>query len=163
MGTWGTGWFENDAAADFLGDIEAVAPAGRSALLLHRLRAVADGNDDDEGPDADEALAAAALIAIAGGADAGTLAPNVELPSGLPSPDASLLALARAAVTRLAQPQDNEWLELWAEAGQQKLALSRLAALQEQLAAVVPAVGPAAASTAPAGHDGGRRRWWRRR
>ena len=139
MGTWGTGWFDNDSAADFLGDLEDEAPDDRTDLLVDRLRTVADASGYLEGPEADEGLAAAALVAVAGGgADAATVASGVELPGDLPRPDAATLTLARAAVTRLAEPEDNEWLELWDEAGERERALGRLAGLQEQLAAATP-------------------------
>ena len=162
MGTWGTGWFENDAAADFLWDLEAEAPPGRRALLLGRLHAVADGTGYLEGSVADEALAVAALLAIAGGADPATVAPNVELPGALPGPDAEALALAREAVHRLAEA-GNDWLGLWAEAGEQEQTLARLAVLQEQLRAVTPVAQPAKAAPLPTPGEAQRRRWWPRR
>lgn len=163
MGTWGTGWFENDAAADFLIEVEDQAPGRQHALLVSRMRSAIDANRYLEGPEADEGLAAAALIATAGGgADAATVAPNVELPAALQAPDAATLALARAAVTRLSDPKDNEWLDLWDEAGELPAALARLAGLQEQLAAVTPLAGPAAAAAPAQGEGGRKRRWWRR-
>lgn len=162
MGTWGTGWFENDAAADFLIELEDQAPARRHTLLVNRMRAVVDAKGYLEGPEADEGLAAAALIATAGGGvDAATVAPNVDLPPALQPPDAATLALARAAVTRLSDPKDNEWLDLWDEAGEREDALSRLAGLQEQLPAATPVAGPAAAAPEE-GEGGPKRRWWRR-
>lgn len=161
MGTWGTGWFENDAAADFVGDVEDAEPSARPALIAARLQSVADQHGYVEGPDADEGLAAAALVALAGGAP---VAEEVEVASTLPAPDAATLTLAGSVVTRLSSPQDNEWFDLWMEVGEAEGATARLAELQQALARAVPAAGaePWAATAPPRGDRPPKRRWWKR-
>ena len=61
MGTWGTGPFDNDTAADFAGDLDDAPPGEREALvrgvLAHTVSAAGYLNV------AQEAVAAAALIA----------------------------------------------------------------------------------------------------
>ncbi|MGA5521798.1 DUF4259 domain-containing protein [Streptomyces pseudogriseolus] len=61
MGTWGTGPFDNDAAADFAGALDAAGPERRVAVVRDVLvRTTEAGGRLD---DADEAVAAAALVA----------------------------------------------------------------------------------------------------
>lgn len=162
MGTWGTGWFENDAAADFLGDVEDARPSARPALIAARLQSMADQRGYIEGPDADEWLAAAALVALAGGGAA--VAKEVKVASTLPAPDAATLTLARSVVTRLSSPDGNEWFELWSEAGEAEAAMARLTDLQQALARLAPAVSaePWVARAAPPGARPPKRRWWKR-
>jgi hypothetical protein len=161
MGTWGTGWFDNDAAADFVGDVEDAKPSARPGLIAARLQAVAEQGGYIEGPEADEGLAAAALVAAASGAGSG-VAKKVKVARTLPAPDAVTLTLAESVVTRLSSPTDNEWLELWSEAGEGEAALVRLSALQLALAAVVPATGARPWAAAPRGAPPQKRRWWKR-
>ncbi len=162
MGTWGTGWFENDAAADFVGEVEDARPSARPALIVGRLRSIAGQRGYIEGSDADEGLAAAALIALAGGAGA-AVAKGVTA-STLPAPDAATLTLAGSVVTRLSSPDENEWFELWSEAGQAEAATARLSELQQALTGVVPAVGADPWAAVAAGPEARppKRRWWRR-
>ena len=164
MGTWGTGWFENDAAADFVGDVKDARPSARPALIAARLQSVADQRGYVEGPDADEGLAAAALVALAGGAGI-AVAKEVEVAFTLPAPDAATLTLAGSVVTRLSSPDGNEWFELWSEVGEAEAAAARLSGLQKALAGVVPAVAvePWAATAAPPGARPPKRHWWKRR
>ena len=61
MGTWGTGPFDNDTAADFAGDLDDASPGEREALVRGVLtRTVRATGDLHEMP---EAVAAAALVA----------------------------------------------------------------------------------------------------
>jgi hypothetical protein len=61
MGTWGTGPFDNDEAADFAGDLDDAPPGEREALVRGVLtRTVGATGFLDE---AERAVAAAALIA----------------------------------------------------------------------------------------------------
>jgi hypothetical protein len=61
VGTWGTGPFDNDTAADFAGDLDDAPPGEREALVRGVLaRTVSAAGYLDE---AQEAVAAAALIA----------------------------------------------------------------------------------------------------
>ncbi len=61
MGTWGTGPFDNDAAADFAAGLDEAEPERRVAMV----RDVLVRTFDARGllTDADEAVAAAALVA----------------------------------------------------------------------------------------------------
>ncbi|MFE7385873.1 DUF4259 domain-containing protein [Streptomyces zhihengii] len=61
MGTWDTGPFDNDTAADFADTLDDVSPAKREALIRGVLMRTVDATDWlTEG---EEAVAAAALIA----------------------------------------------------------------------------------------------------
>ena len=81
MGTWGTGPFDNDTAADFAGDLDDAPPGEREALVRGVLaRTVSAAGYLDE---AQEAVAAAALIAAQcpGGRPVGTVyGPEQPLP-----------------------------------------------------------------------------------
>jgi hypothetical protein len=61
MGAWGTAPFDNDTAADFLWEVEE---SGIAAIADALANAVAN-KDDLQAPDADSAVAAAALVAAA--------------------------------------------------------------------------------------------------
>ena len=82
MGTWGTGPFDNDTAADFAGDLDDAPPGEREALVRGVLtRTVRATEDLDE---MQEAVAAAALVAAQcpGGSPVGTVyGPQQPLPA----------------------------------------------------------------------------------
>jgi len=111
MGAWGIGHFENDAATDWLFDLEN---DGSSALRAPLMRATEP--EALEANEASEALAAAVVIAAA----------RDGLGAGLPERAAAWLSehrrevsledqeLAARAVTRVAT--DSELLDLWREA-----------------------------------------------
>ncbi|MEV5043730.1 DUF4259 domain-containing protein [Streptomyces griseoincarnatus] len=61
MGTWGTGPFDNDAAADFAVGLDEAEPERRVAMVRDVLVRTIDARDLLT--DADEAVAAAALVA----------------------------------------------------------------------------------------------------
>ena len=63
MGTWDIGPFENDAAADFAYTLDETAPDKREDLLRATLAHAIRIQDCLEGPEGDEAVAAAALVA----------------------------------------------------------------------------------------------------
>ena len=119
MGAWGNGPFDNDDAADFAGDISETAEAHRVAARLEEaLTAVTNADGYVEAPDMNEALAAAAIVAV-------LMSPELPVPSSLdPSwiesarvaPPTHLRGVATQLFARALQPQDNEWFELWAEA-----------------------------------------------
>lgn len=138
MGAWGHGLLENDTALDLLGDVGEAAAAGRTAILEARLRAVVENQDYLDGPDVDEALVAAALVLVAAGGDvpasAGDVAGLAEVAGPLPLPGVGLLQMARRALARAADPEDNEWLELWDEAGELDAARGRVRDLAAALA-----------------------------
>jgi Domain of unknown function (DUF4259) len=136
MGTWGTGAFENDAAADWAWQIEDAA-SGLQAVdtISSALRAVLD-LPAGEASDADVAscgLAAAEVVAAALGR------PSNELPDGVDAWIAihgeaiprSLSEIARRAVERV--NENSELTELWNESGQSQEWLDGIAGLKARL------------------------------
>jgi hypothetical protein len=119
MGAWDNGPFDNDDAADFAGDISEIADANRVAARLEEaLTAVTNVDGYVEALDMNEALAAAAIVAL-------LMDPGLPVPSSLDqswiesvrvAPPAHLGGVARQLFARALQPHDNEWYELWAEA-----------------------------------------------
>jgi hypothetical protein len=117
MGAWGTGIFENDTALDWVWDLEDAEDA--LALIEDTLERVAgDGLDYLEAPDAEEALAAAQVVAMLQGnpGDLGAYSEELEEwvqthPMAVPR---VLAHKARAAVVRILAPQ-SELAELWEE------------------------------------------------
>jgi len=116
MGTWGTGAFDNDTAADWLYALEEV---GDLSLIETTIASVLDG--DDEYLDADvaaKALAACEVVARLLGrrgvlhASTETLDKWVETHSLSPSNE--LLESARKAIGRVLSG-DSELRELWSE------------------------------------------------
>lgn len=116
MGTWGIGSFENDDAADFMID---VLDSGDLSLIREVLDNVLTSTEYVEAPDATLAIVAAEIVAAARGRP--TLAAQQEegladwLARVRPSIDASLLAQARDALTRILA-ENSELHELWEEA-----------------------------------------------
>jgi hypothetical protein len=140
MGTWDVGPFDNDAAADWCGDLHDAAPAQRTALVRGALTTVLDNGDDYlDSRLADEAIAAAAIVVsqLPGGARiTSPYAPDFLLEGGkLEVPD-DLPALAVRALDRIVG-DDSEWRELWKESDRYS---SALAELQQIRAAVQAAV-----------------------
>ncbi|MEV7680931.1 DUF4259 domain-containing protein [Streptomyces sp. NPDC088341] len=114
MGTWDTGHFDNDTAADFAADLDDATEARRTELVreaLLRATAAEDYLDSDE---AVVAVAAAALVAeqCPGG-------PPVETVYGpdepLPRFPEELRALALRALDRVTADK-SELRDLWADA-----------------------------------------------
>jgi hypothetical protein len=155
MGAWDGGVFGNDAALDFLGDLEedgdvelvreALAdaagegedhheaePAGRRRGLLGRLlgRRAHDRDEDEDEDDLEDegeldpstaecALVAAEVVAAAAGQptrDEGNASTAIAWARAHPEAgSAELVALARRAVERVADPQASELHALWHE------------------------------------------------
>ncbi|MFE4172395.1 DUF4259 domain-containing protein [Streptomyces sp. NPDC056909] len=114
MGTWDTGHFDNDTAADFAADLDDATEAGRTELVreaLLRATAAEDCLDSDE---AVVAVAAAALVAeqCPGG-------PPVETVYGpdepLPRFPEELRVLALRALDRVTADK-SELRDLWIDA-----------------------------------------------
>ncbi|MFF2406628.1 DUF4259 domain-containing protein [Streptomyces sp. NPDC058092] len=93
MGTWDIGPFDNDTASDFANDLDAAAVGERETLIRRVLMRTIDNQDYLEAPDAEEAVAAAAL-------------PNLP---------ADLRRLAVEALARVLA-DESELAELWGEA-----------------------------------------------
>ncbi|QGX99012.1 DUF4259 domain-containing protein [Roseovarius faecimaris] len=139
MGTWDTGSFDNDAALDFLGELET--PAEIAAMIR-------DGGQSADADTAARVIAACDLVAALLGR------PDPAMPEDIlprlgdaPHPEAALLAEARRAIAHLRAR--SELAELWADgddAGWQ-------AALDDLLARLDPDAPyePKGTSAAPAG------------
>jgi hypothetical protein len=137
MGTWDFGPFDNDDAADWSGDLQDTDPARRAALIRETLDEVLHEDEYLEADVANQAIAAAAVIAsqLPGGTplttayapDFLTAGETLDLPDDLP-------ALALRALDRIAG-DDSEWSELW-EDGLPK-ALAALRPVREALESAV--------------------------
>ncbi|MFE7774600.1 DUF4259 domain-containing protein [Streptomyces sp. NPDC057445] len=115
MGTWGTGPFENDTAADFAGDLDELAPEDRGGHIRAALLRVVEEPEYVEAPDADEALAAAALVA-AGLPGGDPVHPVYGPEEPVPTLPADCQALAVRAIDRILAPE-SELADLWVDAG----------------------------------------------
>jgi hypothetical protein len=117
MGSWGTDVFDSDDAADFVGDLsESVDPA---ASLHEALSAALDRDGELESPEMSAGLAAAVLVACAaGGVRPDDLTARELLDAGRVPDTGPLQDLARAVIDRGLTDDENEWAELWAEAGE---------------------------------------------
>lgn len=119
MGTWDVGPFDNDAAADWCGDLDEAAPGQRPGIVRDALTAVLD--TDEEYLDSDlavEAIAAAALVAAqrpGGTKVTSSYAPDFLLAGGRLDLGDDVPALAVRALDRVVG-DESEWRELWDEA-----------------------------------------------
>ncbi|MFC9157848.1 DUF4259 domain-containing protein [Streptomyces bauhiniae] len=114
MGTWDAGPFDNDAAADFAGDLDEAAAGEREGIVRGALTRVIDTVDYLEAPESEVAVAAAALVAAQcpGGEPADPVyGPEERLPDLT-----GLRDLARQALDRV-MTEPSELMELWAESG----------------------------------------------
>ncbi|MEU6847742.1 DUF4259 domain-containing protein [Streptomyces sp. NPDC046716] len=113
MGTWDVHPFDNDTAADFADDLDDAAMAEREALIRRALFRAADNQDYLEAPEAEEAVAAAALVA----AQCSEGEP-VSIPYGpdepVPTLSVELKPLAVEALDRVLA-DESELAELWEE------------------------------------------------
>ncbi|GAA3540089.1 DUF4259 domain-containing protein [Streptomyces osmaniensis] len=114
MGTWDIGPFENDTAADFANDLDDAAEGERGTLIRRVLMHTAGNRDYLEAPDAEEAVAAAALIAAQcpGGEP---VSPHYGPDEPVPSLPTDLSRLAVEALDRVLA-DESELSELWGEA-----------------------------------------------
>ncbi len=110
MSAWGPGAFENDAAGDFA---EAVWEGGGLAVVEDAFDHVLEAGDEDlESTSAEEAVAAAAIVARL--KDGLPLAGKIEswIAQEQPTISGELLAKARNALQRV-MTAPSELLELW--------------------------------------------------
>ncbi|MEZ4393264.1 MAG: DUF4259 domain-containing protein [Polyangiales bacterium] len=146
MGTWGEGTFQNDAALDWLSEVESRGAEAVRAALRRAATTPGDGYlDCDEGA---SAVAAAELVAAASGHGEEELPARALawLDAGATAFGAEDLALARRAVDRVVAP-NSELAALWAEHGPENGWLLRVRALRSRLpegaaAAVAPDKDP---------------------
>jgi hypothetical protein len=129
MGTWGTGNFDNDKAADYATTFQEDP---NETLLLETLTAVsAEGYP--EAPEACEALAAAEIIAAALGKAVRGFPEDLLLSANnlsLSSPDAAL-KLARRAIKAVLKK--SELKELWEDTDEYEAWVAMQEALLERL------------------------------
>ena len=122
MGAWGAEFFKNDDAADWVWELED----DDGSFLIATLREVVDTDFDDyiERPEANNAIAAAEIVATARGRHGGELPSEARewITRNAPLVDDALLALAAGAVERVFiaselkdlwdETDDTEWSEL---------------------------------------------------
>jgi hypothetical protein len=120
MGAWGNGPFDNDDAADFAGDLADMTDSAMVVTVLgDALLAATAGEGYIEAPEMARAVAAAAVVAIFVEATLPTPSSLEQswLDSVRVSPSNLLKSEAAQVLTRAFQPENNEWHELWADAG----------------------------------------------
>jgi hypothetical protein len=120
MGAWGSGPFDNDDAADFTSELAEVADPGVVVVVLgDALLAISANDGYIEAPDMSRGVAAAAIVAVLASATV-PKAPELDeswLNALAVVPSKQLLTEAAAVFRRAFEVDDNEWYELWAEAG----------------------------------------------
>lgn len=134
MGSWVTGAFDNDGAADFLDGLDDAEPGEREDAIRAAFETATQADeylDVDEGQDA---IAAAAVVAaihqgrpVTAFGDDRTFAAT-EYPPATPE----LRALAVAALNRVTG-DDSEWRELWEETDDYAAALATIDELRAAL------------------------------
>ena len=120
MGATGSGPFENDDALDFLGALEDLTPGDRPGRVLAALDTVLVAPGYLEAPQMCEAVAAAAAVGASVNPTAAVDEPYLPpwlTASPLPATDEELVEKSRQVLRRAVRSQDNEWWELWDEAG----------------------------------------------
>ncbi|MFD0343314.1 DUF4259 domain-containing protein [Streptomyces sp. NPDC127117] len=114
MGTWDNGPFDNDTAADFADDLDEAAVEEREPMIRRVLKRAADPADCLDAPDAERAVAAAALV-VAQHPGGEPSCANYGPSEPLPEFPADLRTLAVDALDQVvAEP--SELAELWDEA-----------------------------------------------
>ena len=103
MGTWGTGPFDSDLAADFVDELEGLSSEQIIDVLHGALQRVADSGTRVDGGDGVEAVAAAALVAAQGPGSRIVIDPDDGPKEPLPQLPVSLRALARRALHRVTE------------------------------------------------------------
>ncbi|GHE98199.1 DUF4259 domain-containing protein [Streptomyces griseoluteus] len=114
MGTWDVGPFDNDTAADFCGDLDEAAAGEREGIVRGALTRVIDTVNYLEAPEAEVAVAAAALVAAQ--CPRGEPADPVYGPEELLPDLSGLRDLARQALDRV-MTKPSELMGLWGESG----------------------------------------------
>jgi hypothetical protein len=137
VGTWDSGPFDNDSAADWCGDLDDADPADRLGIVRQALAVVADHTgylDDRLGVRA--IAAAAVIVSQRPGVEPLTspYAPDFLLEGeGLVVPE-DVAALAVRALDRVVG-DDSEWRELWEDTGDAEDALAVVGDLRTALTA----------------------------
>lgn len=113
MGTWDTGPFDNDTAADFSYSLDEAVEAERENMVRDALIRVIETDDYLDSGEAVEAVAAAALI-VAQCPGGGPVTTPYGPDEALPVFSADLRGLAVRALDRVLA-KDSELAELWDE------------------------------------------------
>jgi hypothetical protein len=136
VGTWDTGPFDNDTAADWCGDLDEAGPAQRVSMIRGALTAVVDEDGYLDSDLAVEAIAAAAIVAsqCPGGPSIDSpYAPDfVATGTALSLPD-DLPQLALQALDRIVG-DESEWRVLWEDSGSFAEAVAELQPIRAALA-----------------------------
>ncbi len=120
VGATGSGPFENDDALDFLDTLEDLPPQQRGGRVLEALDGVLLATGYVEAPQMCEAVAGAAAVGASINPTAATGEPYLPawlVAEPLPIGDEELIEKSRQVLRRAIRSQDNEWWELWDEAG----------------------------------------------
>jgi hypothetical protein len=136
VGTWGTGPFDNDTAADWCGDLDEADPAQRVSMIREALAAVVDEDGYLDSDLAVEAIAAAAIVAsqCPGGLPIdSSYAPDFLATGTALSPPGDLPQLALQALDRIVG-DDSEWRELWEDSDSFAEAIAELQPIRAALA-----------------------------
>ena len=136
MGTWDTGPFDNDTAADWSGEFDDASDGARIEMIEEALRGAADETDYLEADVACEAIAAAAVVASlrpGGPPIESGYAPDFLTGGGRLDLPPELTALAIRALDRVTE-EDSEWRDLWDEAGTLDDVVAELAPIRAALA-----------------------------
>ncbi|MFJ6686300.1 DUF4259 domain-containing protein [Streptomyces werraensis] len=103
MGTWGTGPFDSDLAADFVDELEGLTPEQIIDTLQGSLQRVVDSDARIDGGDGVEAVAAAALVAGQVSGSGIVIDPDDAPKTELPQLPLFLHVLARQALRRVTE------------------------------------------------------------
>ena len=114
MGTWDIGPFDNDTAADFGGDLDEAATQERGPMIRRVLKRAAAPADHLDAPDAERAVAAAALV-VAQHPDGEPACSNYGPSEPLPEFPPDLRMLAVDALNQVVSDR-SELAEQWADA-----------------------------------------------
>lgn len=114
MGTWGTGPFDSDLAADFVEELEALSPEQIIHVLQKTLQRVADSGTRVDSGDGVQAVAAAALIAAQIPGSGIVIDPDDGPKEPLPQLPLSLRALAHRALHRVTE-DGSELMQGWVD------------------------------------------------
>jgi len=120
MGATGSGPFENDDALDFLDELGGLPADDRGHRVLEALDGVLLTTGYVQAPQMCEAVAGAAAVGASVNPEAAVGEPYLPgwlTASPLPTGDEELVEKSRQLLRRAVRSKDNEWWELWDEAG----------------------------------------------
>ena len=120
MGAVGSGPFENDDALDFLDELAERPRADRGYRVLEAIDWVLLASDYVRAPQMCEAVAGAAAVGASVNPDAAGDEPYLPVwlaTEPLSTADEELVEKSRQLLRHAVRSQDNEWWELWGEAG----------------------------------------------